>query len=128
MPRRLYMCTPSRLNSWIDCPRRYRMTYLDRPQPAKGAPWAHNSMGAAVHNALAGWWRLPVHERTVGAAGTLLTRGWLTEGFRDTAQSDEWRERAKRMVEDYTAGLDPELEPAGVERTVATKTAVIAVS
>ncbi|MBA2322872.1 MAG: recombinase RecB, partial [Pseudonocardiales bacterium] len=30
MPRRLFKVTPSRLASWLDCPRRYRMTYLDR--------------------------------------------------------------------------------------------------
>ena len=59
MPRRLYACTPTRLSTWLDCPRRYRMTYLDRPPPGKGPPWAHNSLGASVHNALAGWWRLP---------------------------------------------------------------------
>src|SRR5205823_1798615 len=87
MPRRLYSCTPSRLNTWLDCPRRYRMTYLDRPAPPKGAPWAHNSLGAAVHNALAGWWRLPQSERTPELAGTLLVKGWLTDGFRDAEQS-----------------------------------------
>lgn len=128
MPRRLYPCTPSRLNTWLDCPRRYRMTYLDRPQPVKGLPWAHNSVGAAAHNALAAWWRLPVHERTVPMAGTLLIRGWLTEGFRDSAQSVSWRDRTRGMVEEYVSRLDPADEPAGVERTVATKTDVIAVS
>jgi RecB family exonuclease len=128
MPRRLYTCTPSRLNTWLDCPRRYRMTYLDRPMPPKGPPWAHNSVGASVHNALAGWWRLPVHERTPEAAGTLLVRGWLTDGFRDEAQSAEWRDRAREMTERYAAGLDPHDEPLGVERTVATRTDRIAVS
>ncbi|MFD0683143.1 RecB family exonuclease [Actinomadura fibrosa] len=128
MPRRLYPCTPSRLNTWLDCPRRYRMTYLDRPMPPKGPPWAHNSVGASVHNALAGWWKLPEPERTPAAAGTLLVRGWLTEGFRDEAQSAEWRERAREMVERYAAGLDPSDEPIGVERTVATRTDAIAVS
>jgi putative RecB family exonuclease len=128
MPRRLYPCTPSRLNTWLDCPRRYRMTYLDRPQPPKGPPWAHNSVGAAVHNALAAYWRLPVAERTPQAAGALLVRGWLRDGFRDAEQSHAWRERARAMVEGYAAGLDPEREPAGVERTVSTRTEVIAVS
>ena len=33
MPRRLYSCTPTRLATWLDCPRRYRMTYIDRPTP-----------------------------------------------------------------------------------------------
>ena len=38
MPRRLYACTPTRLSVWLDCPRRYRMTYLDRPaRPSSAA-------------------------------------------------------------------------------------------
>ncbi|MEV5568641.1 PD-(D/E)XK nuclease family protein [Spirillospora sp. NPDC052269] len=128
MPRRLYTCTPSRLNAWLDCPRRYRMTYLDRPAPPKGPPWAHNSVGASVHNALANWWKLPLEERTPEAVGTLLLRGWLTDGFRDGEQSARWRVRARTMVERYVARIDPADEPVGVERTVATRTSRIAVS
>jgi RecB family exonuclease len=128
MPRRLYSCTPTRLHSWLDCPRRYRMTYLDRPPPPKGPPWAHNSMGAAVHNALAGWWRLPLAKRSVAAAGQLVGQGWIGNGFADETQSVRHRQRAIEMVEGYVAGLNPADEPAGVERTVATRTDTIAVS
>lgn len=128
MPRRLYPCTPTRLSTWLDCPRRYRMTYLDRPAPVKGPPWAHNSVGASVHNALAAWWRLPPGERTVAAAGAALERGWLDDGFASPAQSSAHRQRARRMVEQYVAGLDPGAEPAGVERTVGLRTSRIAVS
>ncbi len=128
MPRRLYSCTPTRLNTWLDCPRRYRMNYLDRPTPPKGAPWAHNSLGAAVHNALAGWWRLPLAGRTPQAAGTLLARGWIGEGFADDEQSVKYLQWAREMVEAYVATVDPADEPAGVERTVATRTELIAVS
>jgi RecB family exonuclease len=128
MPRRLYACTPTRLSAWLDCPRRYRMSYLDRPAPPKGPPWAHNSLGAAVHNALAGWWRLPLARRTVAAAGTLVDRGWIDQGFADETQSVRQRERAIAMVEAYVARLDPADEPLGVERTVATRTDKIAVS
>jgi RecB family exonuclease len=128
MPRRLYVCTPTRLSTWLDCPRRYRMSYLDRPPPGKGPPWAHNSVGASVHNALAGWWRRPREERTVPAAGDLLERGWIDEGFADSAQSARYRRWARGLVEAYVAGLDPASEPVGVERTVATRTDLIAVS
>ncbi|MER7127721.1 RecB family exonuclease [Streptosporangium saharense] len=128
MPRRLYSCTPSRLNTWLDCPRRYRFTYLDRPAPQKGPPWAHNSVGVSVHNALAGWWREPYERRTPAMAGVLLNNGWIGEGFRDAAQSAAWRARAREMVVGYAASLDPSDEPVGVERTVATRTSVIAVS
>lgn len=128
MPRRLYPCTPSRLRAWLDCPRRYRMTYLDRPAPPKGPPWAHNSLGASVHNALAGWFRLKREERTPEAAGGLLERGWINEGYADDAQSAEYLRRSKLMVQRYAAGLDPAAEPVGIERTVATKTDLIAIS
>ena len=128
MPRRLYACTPTRLSTWLDCPRRYRMTYLDRPPPPKGPPWAHNSMGASVHNALAAWWRLPRQRRTVTVAGDLLDSGWLGDGYADDAQSAAYRRQSRQMVETYVAGLDPAAEPVGVERTVATRTELIAVS
>jgi RecB family exonuclease len=128
MPRRLYSCTPTRLATWLDCPRRYRMSYLDRPVPPKGPPWAHNSLGASVHNALAGWWRLPLARRTPDAAGGLVTRGWINEGFADDEQSGRYRQWARQMVEGYAATLDPADEPVGVERTVATRTDLIAVS
>ena len=128
MPQKLYACTPTRLTSWLDCPRRYRMTYLDRPPPAKGPPWAHNSLGASVHNALAGWWRLPLSGRTVTAAGDLLRAGWIGQGFADERQSARQCSRARAMVESYVATLDPADEPLGVERTVATRTDRIAVS
>ena len=128
MPRRLYSCTPTRLTSWLDCPRRYRMNYLDRRVPQKGPPWAHNSLGASVHNALAGWWRLPLARRTPPGAGQLLAQGWINEGYASDAQSESYRDWARQLVERYVAGLDPADEPVGVERTVATRTDVIAVS
>ncbi|GAA4098500.1 RecB family exonuclease [Nonomuraea soli] len=128
MPRRLYSCTPSRLNTWLDCRRRYRFTYLDRPAPQKGPAWAHNSVGASVHNALAGWWREPYEKRTPVMASILLTNGWISEGFRDAEQSTVFRDRAREMVAGYVSTLDPSDEPVGVERTVGTRTKVIAVS
>jgi RecB family exonuclease len=128
MPTKLFACTPSRLATWQDCPRRYRFTYVDRPAPAKGAPWAHNTVGAAVHNALAAWWDLPVEKRTPEAAGALLRSRWVPLGFRDDAQADLWRDRAADMVERYVAGLDPHDEPVGVERTVGMRTDRLAFS
>lgn len=128
MPQRLFACTPSRLATFSDCPRRYRMTYLDRPSPSKGAPWAHNSMGAAVHVALKQWWDLPRRQRTAGAAANLLDAAWLRDGFRDDEQSDQWRAHARGWLTAYVAKLDPADEPPGVERTVAATTGRLAMS
>lgn len=122
MPRRLFSCTPSRLSAFEDCPRRYRMVYLDRPSPARGPAWAHTSLGVSVHNALHRWWDAPLARRTPEWAGSLLRSGWVDEGFRDSEQSAAWRDRAAEMVERYTAGLDPVDEPRATERQVATRT------
>ncbi len=122
MPQRLLQAAPSRLGCYLDCPRRYRFAYLDRPTPPKGPPWAHNSFGAAIHTALANWWKAPRDRRTVEHVGELLDRAWLVDGYRDDAQRSEARERAREMLVRYVAKLDPEHEPVGVERTVALKT------
>src|ERR1700744_904166 len=128
MPQKLYSCPPPRLTTWMDCPRRYRMNYLDRPTPSKGPAWAHNSVGASVHNALAQGWRLPLEGPTQAGAGALLDSGWINQAFADEAQSARQRVRARGMVETYVATLDPADEPRGVERTVATRTERIGVS
>jgi putative RecB family exonuclease len=128
MPVRLYPCTPTRLLTWLDCPRRYRFAYLDRPQPPKGPPWAHNSIGAAVHSALADWFALPVARRTPAAAPQLVRKRWLSEGFRDAEQSAQAADRAVDWVRDYLAGVDPAIDPVGVERTVSTPTRTLVLS
>src|SRR3954451_7045258 len=128
MPQRLFSCTPSRLATWLDCPRRSCFVYVDRPSPPKGPPWAHNSVGAAVHTALAAWWGLPVADRTPESAATLVRRRWIPLGFRDDEQSAEWRDRAAQMVSGYVEGVDPHDEPIGVARTVALRTDRLALS
>lgn len=128
MPRRLFRATPTKLATWQDCPRRYRFTYLDRPTPTKGPPWAHNSVGASAHTALANWWREPEERRTPETAGELLDRAWLTDGFRDDEQRDRWQKVVRGWVEGYVRGLDPHDQPVGVERTVSVVTDRLALS
>ena len=128
MPRRLFAATPSKLACFSDCPRRYRFTYRDRPSPPKGPPWAHNTVGSAVHAALRSWWELPIERRTPAAARQLLYGVWSTTGFRDAEQSELWRARAAGWITDYVAGLDPAQEPVGTERQVAATTERLALS
>jgi hypothetical protein len=127
-PRRLFTCTPSKLGSYEDCPRRYRFTYVDRPAPPKGPPWAHNSLGASVHNALRGWYALDPARRTRSALPALLKATWVGEGYRDEAQEREVYGRALGWLESYVDDLDPDDEPLGVERTVAARTDTLALS
>lgn len=125
MPKKLVRVTPAKLATWADCPRRFRMAYLDRPAPPRGGAWAHNTLGAVVHNALKGLFDLPAAQRDPDRAVSLLHRQWKSEGFRDADQAAEYRERAVGWVHDYVAGIDTSIEPVGIERWVSTPTAKI---
>ncbi|MDX8148152.1 PD-(D/E)XK nuclease family protein [Lentzea sp. NBC_00516] len=121
-PRRLVRVTPAKLSTWTSCPRRFRMTYLDRPSPPRGGAWAHNTLGAVVHNALKALFDLPPDRRTPDQAVALLNRQWKSEGFRDVDQAAEYRTRAQGWVHDYVSALDVDFEPLGVERWVSSPT------
>jgi RecB family exonuclease len=122
MPDRLYAATPARLATYLDCPRRYRLAYLDRPAPARTAARGGTSLGASVHTALARWWTLPLPRRTPEAGAALLAECWIAEGFRDAGQARAAQARTAVEVERYLTGVDPAHEPLAVERTVSVRT------
>lgn len=126
MPERLFVCTPSKLGAYADCPRRYRHSYVDRPTPPKGPAWAHNSLGASVHTALRNWYGLPPARRRPEALPSLLRATWVRDGYRDEEQERAIFRHALDWLESYVDTLSPEDEPVGVERVVAVKTAVLA--
>lgn len=126
MPEKLFVCTPSKLGAYEDCPRRYRYQYVDRPQPPKGPPWAHNSLGASVHTALKNWYGLDPEARDPAVLPRLLRATWVSEGYRDAEQGKAAFAVALRWLEAYAATLDPDDDPVGVERVVATRTKVLA--
>lgn len=125
MPERLFMCTPSKLGSFEDCPRRYRFAYVDRPMPPKGPPWAHNSLGASVHTALKNWY---ASRRRAADVPVLLKATWVAEGYRDETQQRDAYRRSLGWLESYVDTLDPDEEPLGVERVVGARTPVLALS
>jgi putative RecB family exonuclease len=116
MPAPLFAASPSKLLAYLDCPRRYRLQYLDRPTPERRRQRAHTSLGNAVHNALRDWWDLPVRTPDQGAG--LVDRSWIDVGFRDGEQSRAWRERMRGAVTIYLGSVDPATQPVGIERTV----------
>ncbi len=128
MPARLYPASPSRLLAWLDCPRRYRMQYLDRPRPVPRPPRAHTSVGVATHNALRDFWDLAPAARTPTAVQALVRRSWIDVGFRDPEQSATWRVRTTTRVTEYLRGIDRVRQPLGVERTVSLRTQTMALT
>ncbi|GAA6524473.1 PD-(D/E)XK nuclease family protein [Intrasporangium sp. DVR] len=128
MPTPLYPASPSRLLAWLDCPRRYRMQYLDRPRPPARPQRAHTSVGITTHNVLRDFWDLPPVRRTPEGVAELVRSSWIDVGFRDPEQSAAWRQRVRESVVDYLRGSDRDRQPVGLERSVALRTESIAVT
>ncbi|MCE7008414.1 PD-(D/E)XK nuclease family protein [Kibdelosporangium philippinense] len=118
MPKKLVRVTPSKLATWVDCPRRYRMTYIDRPTPQRGGAYAHSTLGAVVHNALRAFFDLPLNKRTAETGAALVTTHWKDDGFADSGQAAVYRERAREWVARYLSETDVSVDPIGLERWV----------
>lgn len=122
--RPLVRVTPARLGTWEDCPRRYRMTYVEKVP--RGGPRAASTLGAVVHLALRALHGRPPAERTPTEAAALVDRNWTGEGFRDAEQEREYRLRARTWVADYAAEhVVGAPDPLAVERWVSVATGAI---
>ncbi len=117
-PQRLTKVSPARLSTFDDCPRRYRLAYLDRPTPQRTGPWAHSTLGAVVHNALRALFDLPVAKRTPQRGIALVAEHWKDAGFADDDQAARYRARAKGWVAEYVEDNDVSDDPVGLERWV----------
>ncbi len=118
MPKPLRAVTPAKVDSFDSCPRKFRYTYIDRPPPPRGAPWAHTGIGSAVHNALKALWDLPGDGRGPDAAVRELRRLWPTVGFRDQPQRERSLEIVSGWLAAYVETMDLADQPRGIERTV----------
>ena len=114
---RLVRVTPARLGTWDDCPRRYRLTYLDRPAPARSGARGASTLGAVVHLALRSLFALPPQRRTPETAARLVDRHWSSEGFRDAEQAHHYRDQARGWLSDYAEGA-AEVDAVGLEQWV----------
>ena len=65
-------------------------------------------------------------QQAQGAADDGRSLERAREGYRDVDQERITYRKALGWLETYVTGLDPQDEPLGVERVVATKTAVLA--
>ncbi len=116
-----YKASPSKLATWQDCRRRFRLQYVDRVRAFD--TWAHFSYGNSVHAALKDWWDHPIEQRTPELGSALLVTKWISGGFRDAEQSDRWREQAADFVAGYLSGVDAANEPVNREASYSYLTA-----
>lgn len=110
--------SPSSLDAFEECPRRYWFGHLARPRPPKPRLDAYRYVGVAAHKILGDWWDHIPAQRTAHTAATDLARMWSADVFRDADQANRWLGIVTDWVRWYVDGLDKHAVPVGVERTV----------
>lgn len=116
----LYPISPTKLGTWLDCPRRFWLQYVERVKV--DASWAHLSMGNAIHYALRDWWDVAPDERSRERLDALMAEHWDRAGFRDEAQSEQWRTAAVAMTWRYVEQCEPGFVPHSCERSLGART------
>jgi putative RecB family exonuclease len=77
----------SRIDSYDNCPRKFRYAYIDR---LPGVPGPHLSFGTSIHSALEAFYdrklpACPTEEQLL----TFLYEGWDTSGFQDVPRDEQ---------------------------------------
>jgi RecB family exonuclease len=124
--QRLYSVSASKINSWLDCPRKFWFQYVQRA-PVSGT-WAHLSMGNSIHDVLRDWWDEPTHRRSRSTMAQMMAVRWRPLGFRDDAHSSQWRDAAASMTWHYVQQLPHDFTPVSCERTLGARTARVSLT
>lgn len=91
----------SRWNVYDQCPFRYQLRYVDRATPTREIVSKFLTLGSAVHAALAQYHKLGQEARTRRKLLDLLDANWVSKGFASPDEEAEFKERARKMLEQY---------------------------
>jgi putative RecB family exonuclease len=123
--RRLRPLSPTALNTFSECPKRFRYAYVLKPEVAD-VPSPLLVMGNALHKALAFFYRLNVDEREPGILPDCLRHFWVrekgrTEAFVSDDEEASWGNRALEALDWYAQTYDLSVKPLAVEEWLQTE-------
>lgn len=111
--------SPSRLKTFLECPRKYDFSVV---QKIPGRPSPHLDLGSNVHAALRDFLRLPPAQRTWEALLEAYRAAWRANkpafARRTRDELRDWGERGKAMLQRFFDEVAPDLEPLALEKNV----------
>lgn len=109
--------SPYRIGIFRQCPRRYKLHYLDGLYQQYRRWWPFYTMGAHVHTALSRFLSPINRDRTLGRLERLLEESWVRQrkGFASPEEEKIYFGRARAQVRWFYAHDDPDARPYMVE-------------
>ena len=95
----LFELNPSRLQTYLDCPRQYRYRYVDHRPERRSSPQA--ALGGSVHRALRDFYALVPADRTLPTLLRSLRHAWDPSGYRTASAAQAGMTRAEEMLRRY---------------------------
>lgn len=100
----LFEVNPSRLQCYLDCPRRYGYRYVEK-RPERRT-FSHTALGRSVHKALRDFYALEPSDRTLGNLLAALRHAWDPSGYASKADEEDGLARAEAMLRRFFEGDD----------------------
>lgn len=102
MRRDRLILSPTKINTFLECPIKYRYVYVERIGRYYQRPKSFYSFGASLHAAIQGF-----HERggpatqTPADLASHLEKSWISAGYKSPDEEQQHREQAHQMARDY---------------------------
>ena len=114
----MFKASPFKLNMFQQCPRQYKLHYVDNLKDIYGKPRPYFTMGDHIHATLKEFLSVvPPSERSTSTLEDLLRQKWRRNrrGFNDIEDEKRWGEKALNQLRWFTQSQDLSVTPLIVE-------------
>jgi RecB family exonuclease len=108
---RKFVISPTKLRTYLLCPAKYRLEYIDRIGKFYHRARAGYAFGHSLHRALDAFHNAGGAESvTAEGLAASLEQVWVTKGYTDTEQETAYREEGLRILQEYHAAASASRE------------------
>jgi diguanylate cyclase (GGDEF)-like protein len=104
------------LSTYLQCPYKFKLLYIDRVGTAYKKPQPYHSFGNTIHKVLAEFFKITnLQERTIDKLLSLLETFWISEGYSTKEQEAEYKHNAVYLLRNFFANNDVTISPLFTE-------------
>ena len=108
--------SPAALTTYLQCPYKFKVLYIDRIGATYKKPQPYHSFGNTIHKVLAEFFKITnIQERTIDKLLSLLDTFWISEGYSTKEQEAEYKHNAVYLLKNFFANNDITISPLFTE-------------
>lgn len=108
--------SPSKINTFRQCPLKYKYQYIDRLGSLYEQPRPYLNLGISVHQTLEAFFMMPPGERSLDRLIQEYRRQWKRRGFSSREEEREYGTRGLNMLRRYFNNFPVDVSPYCTEK------------